>query len=88
MAIRQHLPELEERLDTLLDRPAVRHPGNRRLLGHLNTERDAMFTFLRHAGVPATNWRAEQAIRPAVVNRKNLGREGIAPGRGHGLRRS
>jgi len=29
-------------------------------------ERSALFTFLRQAGVEATNWRAENAIRPLV----------------------
>lgn len=46
---------------------------NRRLLRHLGTERAALFTFLEHPGVDATNWRAEQAIRPAVVTRKVWG---------------
>ncbi len=32
-----------------------------------------LFTFLRHERVDATNWRAEQALRPAVVNRKVWG---------------
>src|SRR6266849_2755191 len=31
------------------------------------------FTCLRHPGVEATNWQAEQAIRPAVVTRKVCG---------------
>jgi transposase len=43
------------------------------LLKHLRKERNALFTFLRQAGVEATNWRAENAIRPAVVNRKVCG---------------
>lgn len=46
---------------------------NRRLVKHLRNERSALFTFLRHPGVEATNWRAEQAIRPAVVTRKVCG---------------
>jgi transposase len=46
---------------------------NRKLLDHLGRERDALFTFLVHQGVEATNWRAEQAIRPAVVCRKQWG---------------
>ena len=38
------------------------------------TEWTALFTFLRHPQlVDATNWRAEQAIRPAVVTRKVCG---------------
>jgi transposase len=46
---------------------------NRKLLQHLRNERDALFTFLEQPGVPATNWMAEQAIRPAVVTRKVCG---------------
>jgi len=49
------------------------YPPNRRLLNHLVNERDHLFTFLRVPGVQATNWRAEQAIRPAVVCRKQWG---------------
>jgi len=46
---------------------------NRKLIKHLNNEHDALFTFLDVPGLPATNWPAEQAIRPAVVNRKVCG---------------
>lgn len=46
---------------------------NRRLIQHLNNERDALLTFLAHPEMPATNWPAEQAIRPAVVTRKVCG---------------
>lgn len=46
---------------------------NRRLLGHLRNEREHLFTFLAQPGVKATNWRAEQALRPAIVNRRNWG---------------
>ncbi len=64
--------ELEERTDKLLAmRP--KHDPNRRLLGHLRNEREHMFTFLTEPGVQATNWRAEQALRPAIVNRKSWG---------------
>jgi transposase len=49
------------------------YPPNRRLLNHLARERQHLFTFLRVPGVQATNWRAEQAIRPAVVSRKAWG---------------
>lgn len=64
--------ELGERTDKLL---AIRptHEPNRRLLSHLQTERQHMFTFLTEPGVQATNWRAEQALRPAIVNRKSWG---------------
>jgi transposase len=58
--------------DRLLEsRPAV--DANRRLIAHLRNERAAMFTFLVVPGLPATNWPAEQAIRPAVVTRKVCG---------------
>jgi transposase len=64
--------ELSERTDKLLEiKPS--HEPNRRLLAHLRTEREHMFTFLTEGGVQATNWRAEQALRPAIVNRKNWG---------------
>jgi transposase len=67
--------ELEARMGRLLARPAIAHAGNRRLLKHLGRERDHLFTFLRHPelDVPATNWRAEQGIRPAVMIRKTWG---------------
>jgi transposase len=64
--------DLDERTHELLAmRP--KHEPNRRLLGHLRNEREHMFTFLTEPGVQATNWRAEQALRPAIVNRKNWG---------------
>ena len=45
-----------------------------RFAAQLRTEWTALFTFLRHPRlVDATNWRAEQAIRPAVVTRKVCG---------------
>ncbi len=64
--------ELDERLEKLLAGHPT-HAPNRRLLAHLTNERENLFTFLDTPGVQATNWRAEQAIRPAVVNRKNWG---------------
>lgn len=44
-----------------------------RFAKHLRNHLSEWFTFLRHADVDATNFRAEQAIRPAVVNRKVWG---------------
>jgi transposase len=64
--------ELRERTDKLLETNPTHEP-NRLLLGHLRTERQHMFTFLEQPGVQATNWRAEQALRPAIVNRKSWG---------------
>lgn len=48
---------------------------NRKLLNHVRGEheRGALLAFLDHPDLPATNHRAEQAIRPAVVNRKVCG---------------
>jgi transposase len=39
----------------------------------VHTEYDAIFSFLFDFTLDATNWRAEQGIRPAVVNRKVSG---------------
>jgi transposase len=64
--------KLGARMDRLLDwRPS--DDDNRKLLAHLETERQALFTFLDDLRVPATNYWSEQAIRPAVVNRKVFG---------------
>jgi len=41
-----------------------------RFARHLRRERSALFTFLYYDAVPTTNLLAEQALRPAVVNRK------------------
>jgi len=65
---------LGKRLDRLLRWPRA-HPANERFARHLLKHRDQVLTFLRHPhqDLDATNWRAEQAIRPAVVNRKVWG---------------
>jgi transposase len=63
---------LEAKVDKLIA-GATRYPPNRRLLNHLAQEREHLFTFLGVGGVQATNWRAEQAIRPAVATRKTWG---------------
>jgi transposase len=63
---------LGKRLDRLLYRTRA-NPANERLAKHWYTHRDQLLTFLEHPGLDATNWRAEQAIRPAVVNRKVWG---------------
>jgi transposase len=68
------LVALEERLRAQLARPVSGADSPQgRLLRHLDREFDALFTFLRLPDVPATNWMAEQALRPAVVNRKVWG---------------
>jgi len=66
------IARLNEQTDALLDRSPT-HAPNQKLLKHLHNEREHLLTFLTAPGIAATNWRAEQAIRPAVVNRKNWG---------------
>jgi transposase len=63
---------LEARLQPWLIRP-YRNPDNQRLAKHLIHESDHLFTYLKFPGLEATNWRGEQAIRPAVVARKVWG---------------
>ena len=63
---------LGKRLDRLLYRTRA-NAANERLAKHLYQHRSQLLTFLDHPGMDATNWRAEQAIRPAVVNRKVWG---------------
>jgi transposase len=68
------LAGLQERLRAQLARPVSGADSPQgRLLRHLHREFDALFTFLHEPGLPATNWMAEQALRPAVVNRKVWG---------------
>jgi len=60
---------LEAHLAVVLDQ-ATTVPAVQRLVAHLNREWPALFAFLHDPTVDATNWRAEQAIRPAVITRK------------------
>ena len=71
-AARAQANHLQERMTRLLT-PAKTNAANERFRRHLLRHADQLFTFLRHAGIDATNHRAEQAIRPAVVNRKVWG---------------
>ena len=64
--------DLQVRMVKLIE-PIKTHPANERLASHLRRNRDHLLTFLEVQGVHATNWRAEQALRPAVVNRKVWG---------------
>jgi transposase len=64
---------LQHHLNALID-----HPGGRRVVQnfatHLAIEFPAVFTFLLEPdAIDATNWRAAQALRPAVVTRKLCG---------------
>ena len=53
--------------------PAREVPAYETLSEHLWKHREEWFTFLSRPEVEATNWQAEQATRPAVVNRKVWG---------------
>ncbi len=64
--------QLQARMATLV-RPVKTNAANERLAAHLQRHASQLFTFLRRPGIDATNYRAEQAIRPAVVNRKVWG---------------
>lgn len=63
---------LQSRLEQAWD-PNFRCAANERLANHLYANRDALWTFLKHPGGDATNWRAEQALRPLVAARKVWG---------------
>jgi len=62
-----------ERLGRLLARPRSPRRPIRLLHQHLVTECEAIFSFLFDPTLDATNWRAEHALRPAVVTRKTCG---------------
>lgn len=61
------------RLGGLLARTPSRRLRVQRFQAHLITEFDAIFSFLFDPTLDATNWRAEQALRPAVITRKMSG---------------
>ena len=63
---------LSKELLLLLERSSTL-PAVERFANHLAKEFVAVFNFLFHPQLDATNWRAEQAIRPAVVTRKMCG---------------
>ena len=70
--MRDRREEFDDRLLTLLRRPR-RVAAHARFARHLGRHLEQWFTFLFSPVVEATNWLAEQAIRPAVVNRKVWG---------------
>jgi transposase len=63
---------LEQMLDLLTSARST-IPAVQRFAAHLTVEASALFTFVGEATIDATNWRAEHAIRPAVVMRKGCG---------------
>lgn len=73
---------LQARLARLLAQEQV-DPANQRLAKHLRRHENELFVFLERPEVEATNWPAEQAIRPAVVNRKSCAGNRTARGAHH-----
>jgi transposase len=63
---------LEARLEDLLCWN-LSNPTNIRLANHLDNHQDELLFFLKNPDIEATSWPADQAIRPAVVNRKVFG---------------
>src|SRR4029078_1969352 len=61
-----------EELFALSERPRV-NAANERLAKHLDHYRDQWLTFLEDPSIPATNHRAEQALKTPIVNRKVWG---------------
>jgi len=70
---------MESRLDRLLFWTRT-NADNERLAKHLAKHRNQLFTFLKVPGIDATNYRAEQAMRMAAVNRKVWGGNRTAAG--------
>jgi transposase len=75
------LIDLQERLLAQIAKPITdTDTPQGRLLRHLNHEFDALFTFLKQPGLPATNWMAELYVR-----RWSTARSGAATGPGQAL---
>lgn len=71
--------DFTERLLALTEKPRA-NAANNRLAAHLYAHGEQWFLFLLDPSIPATNYRGEQAIRPAVVNRKVWGGNRTANG--------
>lgn len=71
-ALEKAKQELEAQMDRRLSGQFT-NPSNQRLAQHLIRHQDQLFVFLERTDVEATNWPAEQGIRPAVINRKTSG---------------
>ena len=70
---------LEHQLNRLIDDPGPARVAQV-FARHLAIEFPAVFTFLLDPQIDATNWRAEHALRPAVVTRKVCGGNRTAHG--------
>ena len=67
------------RMNELAVRPRV-HELNSTFAAHLHEYSHAWFTFLLQPHLPATNYQAEQALRPPIGNRKVFGGNRTDPG--------
>ena len=56
-----------------LTEPRKSNPANERFAAHLFGQQRHLFTYLRSPGIDATNYRAEQALKGPIVNRKVWG---------------
>jgi len=63
---------LQERMVALTG-PVKANPANERLAAHLFGQQRHLFNYLRIPGIDATNYRAEQALKMPIVNRKVWG---------------
>jgi transposase len=64
--------KLQARMVKLAE-PVKTNPANERLAAHLFRQQRHLFTYLRIEGIDATNYRAEQALKGPIVNRKVWG---------------
>jgi transposase len=68
-----------QRLRDLTERPRA-NKENARFAKHLNNHAASWFLFLVDSNIPATNHRAEQALKTPIVNRKVWGGNRTTPG--------
>ncbi len=64
--------QLQARMVQLTE-PIKTNPDNERFADHLFRQQRHLFTYLRIPGIDATNYRAEQALKGPIVNRKVWG---------------
>ena len=74
-----HRVSFDDRLLELVRRPRA-VPEYATLAKHLRNHFEQWFAFVFDPRIEPTNWKAEQAIRPAVVNRKVWGGNRTAAG--------
>ena len=78
-ALQARRDEFDDRL-LALARPSRSPAEYERLAKHLWNHSEQWFAFVSDPSIEATTWKAEQAIRPAVVNRKVWGGNRTAAG--------